>query len=287
MTKRTFDFSILGLEKAPEFHNYPLVKDPENVEAKTYTYQGQTVPNFVSWAAKYPGVWNQGDTNSCTAQAISGALSYTTGKFDPSRLFQYYNERLIYGEDNHVNYLDQDSGVNLSSAVKAFLKYGICGENLWPFNAGAMFLKPSVTCYSAATKGPLKEALKIQTPGSANSNLINELVEVIAQGNPVIIGIEVYPSFESLETSQTAVIPMPSNNHPPLGGHAVVLVGYNIEKQVFVFRNSWGPAWGHLGYALIPFDYIKEYCISAWVLVKGGYENSSESFVSTLSAEPA
>ncbi len=285
MTDQEFDFRLLGLIEAPKNPNYTLKPDVVNPNDKIYKLQSQTVPTFVSWANKYPGVWNQGDTNSCTAQSMCAILSYLMNKLDPSRLFQYYNERLVYGNENNINYIDEDSGVNLSSAVKAFFKYGICVENLWPFNTGALYTKPSEACYSAAIQSPFKEALKIETPGSSNPNLVQELIEVIAQGNPVVVGISVYPSFETLETSQSALIPMPSGDSQPLGGHAVPLVGYNTEKEVFIFRNSWGPQWGHLGYALIPFKYIEQYCISAWTIVKTGYVSASESFVSELSAK--
>jgi hypothetical protein len=47
-------------------------------------------------------------------------------------------------------------------------------------------------------------------------------------------------------------------------GHAVVLVGYGKGSQYpgngyFIFRNSWGPGWGHQGYGYMPFDYILKY----------------------------
>jgi len=41
-----------------------------------------------------------------------------------------------------------------------------------------------------------------------------------------------------------------------LGGHALVLVGYNDSTSRFTFRNSWGASWGDAGYGTIPYAYL-------------------------------
>ncbi len=45
----------------------------------------------------------------------------------------------------------------------------------------------------------------------------------------------------------------------PCGGHAVVLVGYDDEQKVFMFKNSWGPKWGQEGYGFVTFDHVDQY----------------------------
>merc|ERR1712187_337345 len=37
---------------------------------------------------------------------------------------------------------------------------------------------------------------------------------------------------------------------------AMLLVGYNERKQVFIVRNSWGRAWGQQGYGYLPYSYV-------------------------------
>lgn len=262
------DFAELNLQQKPVGIKYPLVADAPVMNEPVYEFQGKEVAPKVSWANQYPPVWNQGQTNSCTAQSLSAVLAVSSNKFDPSRLFQYYNERAIYGLEYNTDAIYADIGVNLRTAVKAFFQYGICSENLWPFSLNQLYDRPTENCYTAAIKGPLLSAIKIATPYSANKNLVKQLVEVISLGQPVVIGISVFQSMETLEVAQTGLVPLPSGTRPSLGGHAIPLVGYNLEKEIFIFRNSWGSNWGHAGYGYLPFSYINMYCMSAWTFLK-------------------
>ena len=67
-------------------------------------------------------------------------------------------------------------------------------------------------------------------------------------------------------------------NDVHLGGHALVLVGFNDETNVFIVRNSQGTKWGDNGYAYIPYEYILNpmLCRDFWVL-ESKYESNSDS----------
>jgi C1A family cysteine protease len=49
---------------------------------------------------------------------------------------------------------------------------------------------------------------------------------------------------------------MPKYNDTVLGGHAVVCVGYDDIKKVWIMRNSWGTYWGDKGYFYLPYAYL-------------------------------
>lgn len=52
-------------------------------------------------------------------------------------------------------------------------------------------------------------------------------------------------------------VPMPDLNNEKLrGNHAVILVGYDGERNVFKLQNSWGSDWGDHGYFTLPYDYV-------------------------------
>ena len=47
-----------------------------------------------------------------------------------------------------------------------------------------------------------------------------------------------------------------------LGGHAVMGIGYDDEKQQVIVRNSWGTGWGLSGnlsgYFAMPYEFISD-----------------------------
>jgi len=87
---------------------------------------------------------------------------------------------------------------------------------------------------------------------------------------PVVFGISVYESFESEKVAKTGIVPLPENTERMLGGHAIVLVGYDNEKKLFIFRNSWGEQWGDKGYGYLPFEYVCDANLASdfWVVNK-------------------
>ena len=73
---------------------------------------------------------------------------------------------------------------------------------------------------------------------------------------PFVFGFTVYESFESPEVAKTGVVPLPTGADKPIGGHAVLAVGYDDGSHMFICRNSWGGASGRQGvflYALFLF----------------------------------
>jgi len=72
-----------------------------------------------------------------------------------------------------------------------------------------------------------------------------------------IFGFAVYESFVSNKVAYTGVMPMPSANEEFLGGHAVMLVGFDKSSRRFIVRNSWGANWGLKGYFYMPFSVVE------------------------------
>jgi C1A family cysteine protease len=89
-----------------------------------------------------------------------------------------------------------------------------------------------------------------------NNTNINLLQSCLAQGFPFVFGFSVYESFKSID--KNGIMPMPTFSEQRLGGHAVMAVGYNDEKQYFIVRNSWGINWGDNGYFYMPYTYITD-----------------------------
>jgi len=87
---------------------------------------------------------------------------------------------------------------------------------------------------------------------------------------PFVFGFAVYESFETEEVAKTGVMTMPTEKDNILGGHAVMAVGYDNDREVFIIRNSWGVNWGDQGYFYMPYEYMtnKNLCSDFWVVKK-------------------
>jgi C1A family cysteine protease len=78
----------------------------------------------------------------------------------------------------------------------------------------------------------------------------------------------VYESFESPTVAKTGRVPLPTPLESPIGGHAVLAVGYDDTRAWFIVRNSWGTAWGMRGYFTMPYDYLLDpnLCDDFWTI---------------------
>jgi C1A family cysteine protease len=211
---------------------------------------------------KCPKIYNQGELGSCTANAIACAIQFDEIKQNldsqvPSRLFIYYNERDIEGN------VDRDTGASLRDGVKCINKIGYCNETQWPYDIQKFTEKPEQSCYDYARKHKSLSYKKVQQDEEHIKSVLN-------MGFPIVFGISVYESFESEEVAKTGIVPLPKNHEKMLGGHAIVIVGYDEEKRLFTFRNSWGEDWGDKGYGYLPYDYVcdKDLASDFWVITK-------------------
>lgn len=227
---------------------------------KTYSV-GLTInelPDKADLRTSCPTVYDQGDLGSCTANAIAAHLDFNRHKqkekfIKPSRLYIYYNERKDQGT---VSY---DAGATIRESVKAVVKYGACPEKEWPYSVGKFTTKPSDKCYTDAIQYEALTYLKL--PQNKQ-----EMMGCLAAGFPIVVGISVYDSFH--DADKTGVVPMPSSSDSLLGGHAVMVVGYDINANHWIVRNSWGKSWGDKGYFYLPLDYLLNHKLSSdfWTL---------------------
>ncbi len=209
----------------------------------------QTLSAGVDLTPQCPPVYDQGQLGSCTANAIAGAIQFDQMRqqlpsiFTPSRLFIYYNERVIEGD------VSCDNGAQIRDGMKSVASQGACPEIMWPYDLAKWEEQPSDACYQTASQHP---AVVYQ---SLTQDL-NQLKGCLASGYPFVFGFSVYESFESPEVAQTGHAPLPSPQEQMIGGHAVMAVGYDDSQQWFIVRNSWGTNWGMQGYFTLPYAYL-------------------------------
>jgi C1A family cysteine protease len=219
------------------------------------------IPPKKDLRSKCPPVYNQGHIGSCTANALGGAFQFTRRKqklkdFIPSRLFLYYNERVM------INTVNSDSGAYIRDGIKSLNKNGICPEKEWKYIEEKFTVKPPKKCYDDALKSTVKSYERLN-----NTNL-TQLQSCISEGYPFVFGFTVYESFLSQAVAKTGMMPMPKAKEKVAGGHAVMAVGYDDKKQVMIVRNSWGKDWAVKGYFYMPYSYItsSHLCDDFWTI---------------------
>jgi len=209
-----------------------------------------TLPTHVDLRNGMPPVYDQGQLGSCTANAIGAAFDFERhlqGKpfLTPSRLFIYFNERTV----EHT--VKSDSGAQIRDGIKTTKTYGVAPEREWPYDIARFTVKPPAKAF--------KDALANQAVDYARvPQVVEAMQQVLAGGHPIVIGFTVYESFESDAVAASGIVPMPSPGEKALGGHAVLIVGYEtFNGQLrWIVRNSWGNSWGDGGYFRIPGRYF-------------------------------
>lgn len=212
------------------------------------------LPRKVDLRSKLSPIVNQGNLGSCTSNAIvSGLREYwlrqeSDSSLRLSRLFHYWHERQLEGTVN------RDSGATVRDGMKVLQKIGVCPESEWPYQIAKFKEKP--------------DGEAEQTAGSyriGSYHRIHDLAGIkaaLADGQPVVFGIYLYASFESLAVLKTGRVPYPDRKKEMLlGGHAMLAVGYRDGKKkgqgVVIARNSWGKGWGDQGYCYLPYSFFK------------------------------
>jgi len=196
-----------------------------------------------------PPIYNQKKLGSCTGNGIARVYHFDELKqglldaFMPSRLFIYYNERVIDGT------VKQDAGSEIRTGIKTIAKQGVCSEALWPYFVTKFAVKPSPECYKEALKHRAVTYMRVQQD-------LDHLKACLLEGYPIVFGFNVFASFESKTVAKTGMVPMPKPKEKQIGGHCVVIVGFDDDLQCFIVANSWGEEWGDKGYCYMPYAYL-------------------------------
>lgn len=206
----------------------------------------ETLPQTVDLRAHCTPVEDQKEIGSCTANAAIGALEYHRKKHgvepsDLSRLFVYYNTRRLRGD------VDTDAGATIAESMAAVLAYGAPSADLWPYDTARWRQEPPAEVYENAALNEAVQYARV-SPGVG-------VLGALAAEMPVSFGIFLPTSAYDV-AGRTGAVPELSDADlaAPSGGHAMLLVGYDLLRRLYLVRNSWGEGYGDGGYITIPFS---------------------------------
>lgn len=226
-------------------------------DARDYKYLKTVPPRFLS---KLPSqfslqntigiILDQGNIGSCVSNAFALCINMLTNKYVRiSRLFHYYCGRAIGGDSSIL-----DTGLNIRTAANIIRKFGACAEQTWPYVTANYPELPPLGVFKAS------KLFKKYNYTFLTQDLISFKSCLLVSKSPIIFGLYLYDSFIK---STRGVIPTPDiTTEQLLGGHCMLIIGYNDATQTFTCANSWGSSWGDRGLCHIPYAYLLDSTLS-------------------------
>jgi len=227
---------------------------PDRPDPRDHEYEVKlgALPTRVDLRPHCPSVYHQGRLQSCTGNAIAAAIQYDRTRnnrlpdFVPSRLFIYYNGRVLQGTTH------ADHGSRIRDGIKSVARLGVCPEKPhWPYEEKRFAYKPPHRAFLAASR---HRALRYHRLG----HNLRELRDCLAAGTPFVFGFTVHDDFPGPALARTGVMKMPARDARKLGGHAALAVGYDDPTASFIIRNSWGAIWGQAGHFTMPYAMLED-----------------------------
>ena len=225
--------------------NPPLMGDEEILNS--YQPLG-ALPSSLDWRSNggnfVTPIRNQSSCGSCWAFAATAALESAT---------------LIY---------NNSPGVDLNLAEQILLSCsgaGNCEQGGYIGSASSYIQNtglPLETCYPyTVTNGNCGDACsnwqsstyKIASWNwvAQTSPTVDALKNALSTYGPLVTTFSVYNDFYNYSGG---IYSYTSGGY--LGGHAVLLIGYNDDEDYFIVKNSWGTWWGESGYFRIAYSEV-------------------------------
>jgi hypothetical protein len=250
--------------RMPALYSYrpPPQNFPFRVAAPTIAGAiGAALPNAIDLRNLCRPSWTlgQGQTLACTGFASAAFREVTHAAATGTVLSSYLSPMYIYAYA--LMYQGQfgstSAGSSIAEEFYILANYGDCPEPAFPYDS----YKPGMV--PTPSDDLMAYPFRLSGAGVVDVSNVNNLKAVLANRQPVAISFSVFPSFE--HPPAPGAIPMANTSTEPcLGGHAVLVVGYDDTAQYWIVRNSWGTAWGDNGYCYMPYGYEMRTWIEAW-----------------------
>lgn len=189
-------------------------------------------------------VKNQGDFDHCafyaTTALFESALKVSFGRdFDVSEKYEVHRSKIIHGQRPEVEF--GDTYQLLDNFQKDVDFQTEDGRRFFHRGFKSVFMTKlwDSRPWSAIIADQLKKKRSVVITLKVATEAVDDKTGVVTYND---------------EIDQKC-----SRQELTCGGHAVLLVGYNDEKGVFLFKNSWGEEWGQRGYGFATADHVDRF----------------------------
>lgn len=229
------------------------------------------IPSQVSLGQNAPRPLHQGRQGSCVGWASAYAArtilhSKATGQapnnvaFSPAYL---YNQIALEG----------CQGAYMLDAMKAMRQNGALPFSEFGYTERSCSSKPSSSQVNLGQQFRIKGYNRLTLGGNNYKPDIQAIKQNLAQGAPVVIGMQVGGSFMSRMLGQKVWRPTQSDySLRGFSGHAMCVIGYddNVDGGAFEIQNSWGEDWGARGIGWVRYSDFEYFVKEAYGLYPMG-----------------
>lgn len=237
-----------GLKLTPpdQLRGIPLAATP---------FAGAELPAKVDLSDRLPTPGQQGRQNSCVAWTVAYALkSYqeqNENRWGLSAPAHVFSPAFLYNQLNNGS----DGGIYFADALNFVSSNGAATFDQMPYSDTDFHTQPSQAAKNSA------RIYRIDTWRQVNVQDTKEVKAQLAAGYPVMIGAMVDQGFQALRAGES----WRQHSGKALGGHAMLLVGYDDARGAFRVMNSWGAQWSDHGFAWIDYTFFRTAVREAYV----------------------
>lgn len=249
-------FLLLGAVALAQEHGTGLkLATPEQLRGiplAATPFSGAELPRAVDLSENFPPPGFQGAQNSCVGWTLAYALKSYHEHLEEKQPFgdgqgKIYAERVfspafIYNQVNG----GRDGGCLFQDALRVISEQGAATWADMPYDDKEFRRQPGDDVKTKARK------YRIDTWRLVNVKDVKELKAHLNAGYPVAFGAMVDESF----AKAGAGFVWNKREGKELGGHAMLLVGYDDDKGAFKVLNSWGGQWCDNGYGWIGYEFF-------------------------------
>eukprot|EP00455_Lapot_gusevi_P048265 TRINITY_DN6640_c0_g4_i4.p1 TRINITY_DN6640_c0_g4~~TRINITY_DN6640_c0_g4_i4.p1 ORF type:complete len:443 (-),score=92.38 TRINITY_DN6640_c0_g4_i4:57-1304(-) len=194
-------------------------------------------------------VFNQGDLGTCGIATAVSLFEMVLGR-RLSVLFLYYTTRVEVARQ----YPHYDFGSEAHLVQDAIRRFGVCLSSTWPYDARKFSTRPPDHAWEEAKKN-----LELHADEIVSLHSFDEMKACLREGRPFNVDGNLCGDAYSRRVAATGLVPLPRPNEVisrTTNEHSLMVVGYDDEKQVLIFQNSWGKTWGDGGFGYLPYHYF-------------------------------
>lgn len=192
------------------------------------------LPKKVDLRKYLPPVFNQGKQGSCSACA-AGAQKEIAERLDYG-----FRGRMAYQYIYNLRKNSSSEGMAPRDTMSILIKYGCVEDFEFPYGTKE---KPSIRLIEKGQQHTNKSYAEVHTLLGAKKALYQAQQR---KASAIYIACMVFnygPRFWVKREGEELI-----------GGHAVVIVGYNDDTKEFLLRNSWGKSWCDDGYTVMSYS---------------------------------